>query len=257
LTKGFDLVVLDVYKSNIKHQTSNIKFIGSVYRWRILALLPLNNHEIRMYMRYLLIALLPLAALSSCKNAGGDQATEEKPQLQTVEVTDSSGYVVKYTRRAFDYAKEGEFSRRSPDGKLLEVANFAGDTLHGLRILFYETGDTQIVETYQNGNFEGPYKAYYPNGQLELIGQYVGNTMDGEWKRYYDTGELMEVVTLRDNLENGPFKEYYKNGNLRTEGTYKDGDYENGLLKKYDESGTLIQTMNCEMGVCRTVWKKD
>lgn len=207
-------------------------------------------------MRYLFIALLLPFFFSSCKNEGAT-GSSVKPQLQPVEITDSTGYVIKYTRRAFDYAREGEYTRSAPNGKLLEVAHYANDTLDGLRILFYETGDTQIVETYKNGNFEGVYKAFYPNGQLELLGQYAANAMDGEWKRYYDTGELMEVVTLRENMENGPFKEYYKNGNLKAEGNYKDGDNENGLLKLYDESGTLIRTMNCEMGVCRTIWKKE
>lgn len=60
----------------------------------------------------------------------------------------------------------------------------------------------------------------------------------------------MEVVSFSDNEENGLFVEYYENGNLKVEGYYRNGDYEYGLLKLYDEIGELIKIMNCENGIC-------
>ena len=80
--------------------------------------------------------------------------------------------------------------------------------------------------------------------------------MYGEWKRYYPNGQLMEVVTFAENAENGPFVEYYKNGNKKAEGTYRNGE-ENGLLKKFSLAGEHIRSMNCEDGICRTIWKAD
>ena len=190
-----------------------------------------------------------------CNNSSNDTSSVATSDLESVENTDSYGFSEKYTRRKSNYAKEGTYLKMDKEGRIFEEALYHNDTLNGLRILYYETGDTQIVETYSNGLFEGDYRAFYENGQLELEGNYEYNEMTGEWKRYYDTGELMETVTFSENEENGPFYEYYQNGNLKAEGYYKNGDNEHGLLKKYNEEGKLIQTMNCENGICRTVWK--
>ena len=81
--------------------------------------------------------------------------------------------------------------------------------------------------------------------------------MTGKWKGYYDNGALKEEVIFVNNQENGPFIEYYPNGKLKAEGTYLEGDYEQGELKLYNESGELIRRMNCEKGVCKTVWKAE
>lgn len=170
---------------------------------------------------------------------------------------DADGYVSKYTRRKENFAREGTLVVLDPQGVKIEEATYRNDTLDGLRLIFYQTGDTQIVETYRNGKFEGPFNAYYPSGQLELEGQYENDAMTGRWKRYYDSGELMEIVTFSDNEENGPFFEYYRNGNLKAEGHYLNGDNEHGSLKLYNEEGEHIKTMNCDHGVCRTIWEKE
>jgi antitoxin component YwqK of YwqJK toxin-antitoxin module len=176
---------------------------------------------------------------------------------EKVEQRDEYGYTEMYFRDKVDYAKEGLYERFNTDDIKVEEAHYNNDTLDGYRILYYETGDTQIVEHYQKGRFDGPFLAYYDNGKIEIEGQYVYNEMDGPWKRYYRDGQLMEVVTFRENAENGPFTEYHPNGKLKAEGTYVNGDGEHGLLKLYDESGELIKTMNCDYGVCRTVWSKE
>lgn len=178
--------------------------------------------------------------------------------LEMVSTTDEYGNMVEYSRRKSDFAKQGRYAVANERGQLLELAHYKNDTLHGVRVLFYEaTGDTQIVENYSQGLFEGPYRTYHINGILEQEGLYIASVMDGTWIRYYDTGELQEEVVFRDNNENGPFKEYYENGNLRAEGYYKDGDNEDGSLKLYNEEGELIRTMNCVKGICKTIWKKE
>ena len=88
-----------------------------------------------------------------------------------------------------------------------------------------------------------------------MEGVYINNQIEGVWFKYYPTGELMEEVHFSKNLENGPFKEYYKNGQLSVEGHYKDGDNEHGELKFYSEDGAHIKTMDCDRGMCRTIWK--
>jgi len=180
-------------------------------------------------------------------------STACKSRMEQVEHVDSYGYTERYTRDKESYAKEGLYQKFDEEDRLLEEAQYENDTLHGIRVLYYETGDTQVVEHYRQGRFDGPFRAYYESGQLEIDGQYVDNKMSGFWKRYYKSGQLMEKVSFRNNQENGPFIEYHENGNLKAEGNYLNGDNEHGLLKLYDEQGQLLRKMNCDRGVCRTI----
>jgi len=189
---------------------------------------------------------LCLFALVSCQ-----------PKTETVETQDEAGNTIRYERRLNDYAKEGAYLKLDPNGKKLEEAQYKNDTLDGWRILFSETGDTVVAERYKNGAFDGEYRVFHENGKLKLLGQYVNNEMVGVWKGYYDTGALKEEVQFKNNQENGPFVEYHPNGKLKAEGTYQDGDNEHGELKLYNENGELVRRMNCEMGVCRTVWSAE
>lgn len=226
----------------------------------IQSILKLKNFNLKI-TGYFLLGTFLLIGLSACNNnsepTGQTEDMAAGKDLEVVEKTDAYGNTERYTRRLDDYAKEGKYSKMSPEGNLIETANYQNDTLHGIRVIYYENGDTQIVEQYQQGIFAGPYLAYYQEGGLELEGTYTANSMEGVWKRYYPNGQLMEEVNFQDNQENGPFTEYHENGKLKAEGYYKDGDNEHGLLKIYDEAGELVKTMNCQHGVCRTVWEKE
>lgn len=151
--------------------------------------------------------------------------------------------------------KEGPLKRWSPNGHLMEEAFYSDGQLDQMRILYYENGDTQIVETYQIGMFHGPYRLYYPGEKLQWQATYQKNSLEGVCIKYYESGGVMEEVTFHENSENGPFREFYPDGTLKTEGQYRNGDREHGELKFYDESGRHYKTMHCEDGLCRTVWK--
>ena len=220
-------------------------------------------NRITFYLTLLFLSTIGLTACSSGagpKEADAEEAADDAGGAQTeiVEREDNYGNLERYSRRKSDFARHGIFSKFNPNGQLMETARYRNDTLDGNRVIFYEaTGDTNVVETYNKGRFEGPYRVYYENGKLELEANYVNNVMEGEVHKYYETGELMEVVNFQDNEENGPFKEYYANGNVKTEGFYMNGDNEHGLLKMFNENGELVKTMNCQHGVCRTIWKAD
>lgn len=173
--------------------------------------------------------------------------------LEAVSHTDEYGYTEKYLVKRFERSKEGLYQKTDAQGRLVEEATYLNDTLHGLRVLYYENGDTMSVEHYSKGLFEGWFRSYHENGRLALEGLYENNAMTGIWKRYYPDGQLMEEVTFKDNSENGPFTEYHPNGQLKAAGEYLDGDNEHGELKLYDENGVLLRTMICHYGRCKTV----
>lgn len=206
-----------------------------------------------------------------CVNNNSDQHTDQNKlapnsdtaesnatfALETVEETDPDGNLLKFTRRDSDGLKEGVFNKMTTKGAKLEEASYKNGKLDGQRVLFYPDGDTLIVETYQEDLFEGPYKSFYPNGQLKLACIYKNNNIEGKWLQYYESGQLKEEVLFEGNTENGPFKEYHPNGQLSVEGSYKEGDNEHGPLKFYDEQGQHYKTMECNMGICRTVWSQE
>lgn len=199
-------------------------------------------------MRIIAYLLILSCLLASC----GDGS-----KLERVEVTDDYGYTEKYTRLPDTYAKDGPYTKLGPNGLVFETANFVNDTLDGPRVIYYESGDTNIIEQYQMGKFQGLYRTYYEEGGLLQEGQYEDNVMVGDWVKYYSSGQLMERVAIKDNLENGPFVEYYGNGNKKAEGAYLEGDDEHGELKLYNENGELIEILMCDRGRCEATWKAD
>ncbi|MEM1220411.1 MAG: hypothetical protein AAGH79_15925, partial [Bacteroidota bacterium] len=80
------------------------------------------------------------------------------------------------------------------------------------------------------------------------------NVMDGVWKNFYPDGQVAAVTTFANNEENGPFEEYYRNGKMAAKGSYVGGEFEQGVLELFAEDGSLQKKMECERGICRTVW---
>ena len=196
--------------------------------------------------RITFLALLCCLVVMTCSNG-----------LVKVEQQDEFGNTIKYTKSKETNALQGTWVRLNPEKKKLEEAQYEGGVLNGKRILYYDSGQPEIIENYVNGTFEGLFQIFHENGKLKQEGIYKNGETIGKWKGYYKSGQLKEVVTFSNNMENGPFTEYHENGNLKTEGYYLEGDNEDGLLKEYDETGTLIAKKECKKGICKTVWKKE
>lgn len=183
---------------------------------------------------------------------------KENP-IETVESRNPEGQLERWQRRRQDFAREGLFQRFSPEGKLLEEAHYANDTLDGERKYFFPSGTVESVEHYRRGQYHGKYQKFHENGQLQIEQEFVEGAMQGFSLAYYPNGVLKEKVTIRDNEEDGPFWEYWENGNIKAEGAYamsEEGSSEQGELREYDESGQLIRIADCNKGVCLTKWKK-
>lgn len=163
----------------------------------------------------------------------------------------------KYIGSLQDYPgeKEGTLKSYYENGNLYEEAQYAKGKIDGFRKMYFEDGSgVMIEETYKQGVYDGAYIKRHPNGTIKVRGDYLAGSMEGIWKTYYASGDLKDEVTMHDNLENGPFKEYHENGKIKALGTYIEGEQEHGLLQLFDDSGTLIKKMDCDMGICRTTW---
>lgn len=199
----------------------------------------------------LILALIPICF--SCKN-----------QFELVEKFDESGVKTE----SFHVGKEsglieGVHFKYFKNGNVEQKSDYKSNKLEGKRILFYENGDTLIIESYANARYVGPYKSFHPDNILQSEGQYKAGKMEGEWKFYYKNNQVKEVVNFQGNEENGPFVEYHENGNLKAKGAYKtteaniDSNREHGPLELFDEKGELFKKMDCQLGICKTTWKRE
>jgi antitoxin component YwqK of YwqJK toxin-antitoxin module len=178
--------------------------------------------------------------------------------VEVVENKDESGRMIeRYTVDKKTKLKEGLHEAFHTGGSKSEESNYKNGVLRGEQIFYYENGQIQETRNFdESGSFSGAYKSYHENGNLKSEGQYENGAMNGKWKFFFKTGSIKEIVFFRNNVENGPFVEYHENGKLRYEGTYLN-EKEEGLLKVYNDKGELEKHMQCEGGVCRTVWRSD
>jgi antitoxin component YwqK of YwqJK toxin-antitoxin module len=180
--------------------------------------------------------------------------------IETIEAENERGQLERWQQRKDNKQKQGLFQRFSPEGVLLEAANYLADSLDGERKYYTQSGALESIERYKNNQLDGKFQVFYPEGQLKIEQDFVQGVLTGMSIRYYPNGKIQEKVLLKDNVENGPFTEYHENGALKTEGNYvpgEDGDgLEQGELKEYDETGQLIRIADCTNGMCLTRWKK-
>lgn len=195
-------------------------------------------------MKKILGYIIIIVLFSNCSN------------VDVVENKDEAGRLVeRYTVNKQTKLKEGLHETFFISGSKYEESSYKNGILRGEQIFYFENGQIQEVRNFDHdGSFSGAYKSYHETGKLKSEGQYINGSMNGKWKFFFRTGNIKEIVHFRDNIENGPFIEYYENGKISAEGTYVN-ELEHGVLKKYDLAGELTTQMQCENGVCHTVWK--
>ena len=178
-------------------------------------------------------------------------------QTKNVERKFPSGMKESYQVDVESGKRKGYYRMYYEDGALFEESYYTNDSLQGSRKMYYPGGGLEIEETYKQGVLEGPYRMYYSSGTTKLEGQYIDDKMQGVWTAYYPSGSVKEEVRYEDNYEQGPFTEYYEDGQLKAKGQYLKGDNEDGILYLYDSTGTAERVMECDSGICRTIWTPD
>ncbi|MBL0238474.1 MAG: toxin-antitoxin system YwqK family antitoxin [Saprospiraceae bacterium] len=196
--------------------------------------------------KHILFNILLLLVSLSCKN---DKIIEIRNAngLLTTRITVNGDTLM---------GKNGLYEYFDTLGNLIESKMYHDNKLDGTRKI-YEKGALYSIEQYVNDEFHGTYQVFYPNGQLKLEGNYVHNVLTGTLKTYYENQQIKEIVEMANNEENGPFVEFHISGTKKAEGTYLNGPNEHGLLQLFDSTGILIRKMNCDHGICNTIWKRD
>lgn len=177
--------------------------------------------------------------------------------LERVSLTDEFGTRTEYKTDPETGLKEGTLRQYDKEGKLTTEEYYVHGVLDGERKLYYPDGKVAVHENYDMGQFAGEYKNYSEDGKISHKGNYINGAMNEDWTAYYPDGKIKEVVRFENNEENGPFREWYPNGSPKASGNYLNGDKEHGILHLYEEDGSLKKVMNCNSGMCATIWTPD
>jgi uncharacterized protein len=137
--------------------------------------------------------------------------------------------------------KEGIWKIYDSTGALKEISNYKHDTLNGLRITFYENGETYTNAHYKMGVFVDSFFLYFKNGQVQVESWFdpTGHEQ-GLYKIYYENGKLRQIGHDINNQYDDTIKTFYDNGQLMYLEYYKNGKKE-GVFTTFDEHGNSIK----------------
>ncbi|MBR9859141.1 hypothetical protein GYB22_00010 [bacterium] len=116
--------------------------------------------------------------------------------------------------------REGELRTLTKEGALIRVQTYKNGKLHGLKIAYYESGDTLLYGYYVEGNYVGQHKIFYRNGSLFSAAEYLGNRLI-EYTAFSEDGEILpgaiengngtiHFYSLRDSMGVQRFIEKYR-----------------------------------------------
>lgn len=221
---------------------------------------------IKIISTIVLLACLGACTSSSPKEPTTNQAPVEQEVVKVavelidkVEYNADSTFKMTYQVDKATGAKYGTYKEYDvATSTLLSERNYKNNKLEGVEKIYFPSGQVDGELTYKNGVHDGVFKYYYEDGTLKQQGSYVKGNIEGTLNSYYPTGTLKEEVAHIEGVTQGAFKEYNEDGSLKAEGEYtsKSGqeNLEEGELKMYDETGTLIRKMICKEGQCCTIW---
>jgi len=157
--------------------------------------------------------------------------------------------------------KQGSWTKKTADGKMLYQATFKDDKPIGEMKRFHPNGKIKAVMNFVEGSELSDAKLYDEAGHLVAQGKYTGQKKTGEWnyfretkivssenylegqkecksKRWFKTGELLEESNWKNDKLNGIYRMYFQDGKVYLECKYLQGK-RNGPFKTWFTDGTL------------------
>lgn len=148
-------------------------------------------------------------------------------------------------------------------GALRELKTFKDDKIEGPATELHACGTVASTYSARNGLMDGPTATFFPDGRKEFEGAYANGELSGTQTTWFHNGTKRNEFNFSHGKPDGPYKEWYMNGQLKNEGTktngvpsgpYKmynadgkpdqEGQYDEngratGVVKYYNEDGTL------------------
>ncbi len=157
--------------------------------------------------------------------------------------------------------KQGFWSKKDAEGRLVYQATFKDDKPVGEMKRFHPNGKTKAILNFKEGSDESDAQIFDEQGKLAAQGKYNGQKKTGEWnylansqvvstetyvngqkngtsKRFYKTGELLEEANWKNDQLSGTYRSYFQDGKTFLECNYQDGK-RNGVFKTWFSNGAI------------------
>ncbi len=157
--------------------------------------------------------------------------------------------------------KQGFWTKKDSEGKLIYQATFKDDEPVGEMKRFHPNGKLKAVMNFTEGTENSDTQLFDELGKLIAQGKYSGQKKTGEWsylmdakvvsteiyvdgqkngisKRFYKTGELLEESNWKNDKLHGIYRTYFQDGKAFLECNYSEG-HRNGTFKTWFPNGAI------------------
>ena len=107
--------------------------------------------------------------------------------------------------------KQGSWTKRDAEGKLLYQATFKDDKPVGEMKRFHPNGKLKAVMNFSDGSEVSNARLFDENGKQIAAGNYSGQKKTGEWTYFLDN-KLVSTENYLNGMKNGLCKRFYKSG---------------------------------------------
>jgi len=131
--------------------------------------------------------------------------------------------------------KQGYWTKKDSDGKLVYQATFKDDKPVGEMKRFHPNGRLKAILNFTEGNDTSDGQLFDESGKLVANGKYEGQKKTGEWK-YMDNSKVVSTENYSNGLKNGTSKRFYKTGELLEESNWQN-DKLHGIYRSFFQDG--------------------
>jgi antitoxin component YwqK of YwqJK toxin-antitoxin module len=149
--------------------------------------------------------------------------------------------------------KQGFWTKKDVEGKLLYQATFKDDKPVGEMKRFHPNGKLKAVLNFVEGSEISDAQLFDEKGKIIAKGKYSGQKKTGEWTYLLDS-RVVSTEAYLDGLKSGISKRYYKTGELLEESNWQN-DQLNGIYRSYFQDGKTYLECNYSGGLRNGIFK--
>jgi len=138
--------------------------------------------------------------------------------------------------------KQGFWTKKDTEGKLLYQATFKDDKPIGEMKRFHPNGKVMAILNYTENSDEAAAQMFDERGKLVAQGKYLNQKKIGEWTYLLDS-KVVSTETYLNGQKNGTCKRFYKTGELLEESNWQN-DKLNGIYRSYFQDGKTLLECN-------------
>ena len=185
-----------------------------------------------------------LAAFYSCNNIPEAIMLANTDRVDTLDYSDYTYVIDKKNRRGYVTVENEIMEGRyviTRKGAVIEEFTIEGGFLNGERILYYENGVPESIETYKTSIQHGPVTTFYKSGGIKTETSYTNGEAAIEETQYDEGGA---IVFKKSEKEGVIYEHNYRDGKRVVSMLKKIiDDKEYDLILKYDRFGSVTLIM--------------